>query len=266
LQSVLTPDTELIQARFSAASSVYDNYAEHHRLIAEEVERIVLNMNPKSLLEPGSGTGILSEKLNRCFPRAVKTFTDIAPGMVRTCREKLPESPFVNHMLWNFEKQKSPGSYDLVVSSCALQWAVDPVSTVNNLSSAVTTGGYTVHAIPVHGMLQELQDSFRAEGVRWNRLDYLEGEQWKDLFFHEGFVDCGSFLKDFSVRYPGSARVLHAVRGIGASLTGHPGSLHVTPVELRRVLKHYSRAYGDTCGAVPATYRIQFVVARKVLP
>jgi len=266
LQSVLTPDTELMQTRFSAASSVYDSYAEHHRLIAEEVERIVLNMNPKSLLEPGSGTGILSEKLNRCFPNAVKTFADAAPGMVRTCREKLPESPFVNHMLWNFEKQKSPGSYDLVVSSCALQWAVDPVSTVNNLSSAVTTGGYTVHAIPVRGMLHELENSFLAESVSGNRLSYLSGREWNSLFCNAGFADCGSFTRNFTVYYRSPAEVLHSIRGIGASLTGHPGSLHVTPVELRRVLKHYSRAYGDTCGAVPATYRIQFVVAKKVLP
>ena len=255
-----------MQARFSAASSVYDNYAEHHRLIAEEVEHIVRKLNPESLLEPGSGTGILSEKLNRSFPRAVKTFTDIAPGMVSVCRERLPESPFVSHKIWNFEGKQSLESYDLVVSSCALQWAADPVSAVKNLCSAVAAGGYAVHAIPVRGMLQELQNSFRAEGVTANRLDYLEGKQWSGLFYREGFVDCGSFLKNYTVRYPGPAHVLHAIRGIGASLAGHPGAFCVTPVELRKALNRYSRTYGDEYGAVPATYRIQFVVAKKVLP
>ncbi|RKZ02658.1 hypothetical protein DRQ21_08030 [Candidatus Fermentibacteria bacterium] len=265
MQSVLTPDTELIQARFSVASSVYDSYAEHHRLIAEEVERIVVNMDPGSLLEAGSGTGILSERLNKCFPRTVKTFTDIAPGMVRTCRKRLPESRLINHRLWNFEKQQCSNSFDLVVSSCALQWAADPVSAVRNLSSTVTAGGYTVHAIPARGMLHELENSFRTEGIRWNRLNYLSGDRWNRLFADAGFADCGSFSKDFTVHYRRPSDVLHAVRGIGASLTGHPGAFCVTPVELRKALYRYSRSYSTEHGTVPATYRIHFVVAKKVL-
>jgi hypothetical protein len=115
-------------------------------------------------------------------------------------------------------------------------------------------------------MLRELENSFRAEGIRWNRLNYMEGEQWKNLFHREALVDCGSFLKDFTVQYRRPSDVLHAIRGIGASLTGHPGAFSVTPVKLRNVLNRYSFMYGDRYGAVPATYRIQFVVAKKVLP
>jgi malonyl-CoA O-methyltransferase len=266
LYRTLIPDRELVRSRFSEASTKYDKYAIHHRLIADEVVEIArtLTHQPESLLELGSGTGILSVKLCRCFPSAKKTFTDFAPGMVETCRGKLPESELITHMITDFENPKYLDSFELVVSSCAVQWASDYSCFVKNQSSSVRTGGFAVHAIPVSGMLAELTESFLRTGGRISQLNYQPGIEWNRLFEDTGFMNAGSFSKDYTVHYRSPAEAVRAIRSIGASLNGHPGALPVSPVSLRKALDFYRSEYGSETGTVPATYRIHFVVAEKV--
>ncbi len=264
MQNVLVPDRDLVRSRFSFASATYDSHAEHHRLIANEVVKIVSSLKTHSLLELGSGTGILSLELNSCFPQAYKVFTDIAPGMVDICRRKLPESKLIRHQVCDFEKAARLGRYSMVVSSCALQWTTDLKAVVNNQSSILREGGFAVHAIPVSGMLWELEDSFHRTGGTMNRLNYLTGTEWNRLFASFGFVDSGSFTRDFTVFYPSPADVLRATRSIGASLNNHPGWSSVSHISLRKALDHYRNKYGDETGAVPATYRVHFMVAKSI--
>ncbi|MCD4706462.1 MAG: methyltransferase domain-containing protein [Candidatus Sabulitectum sp.] len=261
MQSVFTPDRELVASRFSAAAGVYDCYAEHHRLIASEVLNIVNGINPQSVLELGCGTGILSLGLHRSFPEALKVFTDIAPGMVETCRRKIPLSDLVSHRIWDFERNHCDCQYGLVVSSCALQWLSNPASFVRKLSSLVVPGGVTIHAIPVRGMLGELEQSFSETGGSWNSLNYLSGADWDKLFIESGFSSVRGYSLDFTVYYHSPTDTLRAVRGIGASLSGHSGAPVVSPGALRKALDFYQSEFGDDSGSVPATYRIHFVAA-----
>lgn len=261
MRNVLIPDRELVACRFSDAASVYDRFAEHHRLIASKVLDTVSAFQPESLLELGCGTGILSSGLNDSFPDALKVFTDGAPGMVEVCRSRIPESDLVSHRVWDFERARCDRKYDLVVSSCALQWLGNPASFVRKLSSLIEREGITVHAVPVRGMLGELEQSFSETGGDWNSLNYISGSEWDQLLLDSGFDVTGSFTRDFTVHYPSPVDALRAVRGIGASLSGHSGASTVSPVSLRKALDYYQSEFCDDSGAVPATYRIHFAVA-----
>lgn len=251
----------LVASRFSAAAGVYDCYAEHHRLIASEVLNTVNGTDPQSVLELGCGTGILSLGLHGSFPEALQVFTDIAPGMVEACRRKIPLSDLVTHRIWDFEKDHCDSVFELVVSSCALQWLSNPASFVENLSSMVDPDGLTVHAIPVRGMLGELEQSFSETGGSWNSLNYLSGADWDKLFTQSGFSSVRGYSLDFTVYYNSPVDALRAVRGIGASLSGHSGAPAVSPGALRKALDFYQSEFSDDSGSVPATYRIHFVTA-----
>ncbi len=261
MRSVFTPDRELVASRFSAAAGVYDRYAEHHRLIASEVLDIAAGFHPDSLLELGCGTGILSLGLHDSFPDALKVFTDIAPGMVDICRTKIPDSDLARCRVWDFENSHCDRQYGLVASSCALQWLSNPASFARKLSSLITPRGVTVHAIPVRGMLGELEESFSETGGSWNSLNYLSGTAWDKLFIESGFSPVRGYSLDFTVHYPSPVDALRAVRGIGASLSGHSGAPAVSPGALRKALDFYQSEFGDNSGSVPATYRVHFVVA-----
>jgi malonyl-CoA O-methyltransferase len=266
LRAVFSPDRKLVASRFSEASPIYDHHAQHHLLIAGELMNIAAHMNPRSVLELGCGTGILSMKLNESFPMAKKVFTDGACGMVQVCRSKIPASDTVNHRVWDFEEMICDTEYGLVISSCALQWLCDPASFAPGLFSLVEPGGVTVHAIPVRGMLGELEQSFSLTGGEWNSLNYLRGYEWNNLFLKAGFDVKESYTRDFTVHYPSAVDALRALRGIGASLSGHSGAVSIPPVSLRKALAFYQREFSGASGAVPASYRIHFLSAERRQP
>ncbi|MCK5842760.1 MAG: methyltransferase domain-containing protein [Candidatus Sabulitectum sp.] len=261
MQSVLIPETEIVLSQFSDAAGSYDSYAEHHRLIASKLLDVAGRVKPDSLLELGCGTGILSAGLNLLFPEAYKEFTDGATEMVRFCQGKIPSSELVSHSVLDFEKIGGDSRYDLVLSSCALQWLRNPASFTSRLPSLLKPGGYTVHAIPVKGMLGELEQSFVETEGTWNSLNYISGGEWDGLFQEAGFRIEDSFSCDFTVIYKSPVESLRAVRGIGASLSSHRDASVVSPGVLRKALNYYSCKFGDETGAVPVTYKVHFVVA-----
>ena len=261
MQSVLIPETEIVLSQFSDAAGSYDTYAEHHRLIASKLLDVTGRLKPVSLLELGCGTGILSAGLNLLFPEAHKEFTDGASEMVNFCKSRLPSSELVTHRMLDFERIESNSRYDLVLSSCALQWLRNPALFISRLPALLNPGGYTVHAIPVKGMFGELEQSFVETEGTWNSLNYISGAEWDGLFQQAGFSIENSFPRDFTVLYQSPVESLRAIRGIGASLSGHQAASVVSPGTLRKALNYYSCNYGDESGAVPATYKVHFVVA-----
>jgi len=263
LQSVLIPETEIVLSQFSDSAGDYDTFAEHHRLIASKLLDVVSMLKPESLLELGCGTGILSAGLNLLFPEAYMEFTDGSSEMVKICRGKIPASKLVTHNVLDFEKLEGDFRYDLVLSSCALQWLRNPASFVSRLPSLLNPGGHTVHAIPVKGMLGELEHSFVETEGAWNSLNYISGGEWDGLFQQAGFSIENSFSCDFAVFYNSPVESLRAVRGIGASLSSHRDASVVSPGVLRKALNYYSCNFGDESGAVPATYKVHFVVASR---
>lgn len=263
MPAVSAPDRKLVAARFSAASERYDEFAGHHRLIGAELLRRIEGLPAASILELGCGTGILSEGLSRLFPKAHKVFTDMAPGMVTVCRRRVPPSNLVRHTIWDFEETFQGSSRDLVVSSCALQWVMDPAVFVRRLADIVSPGGFTSHAIPVKGMLREIEYSFTGSGAGWNSLDYLCGARWDSLLSGAGFTIVDSCTKTFTLHYPSPSESLRAVTGIGASLAGHNGAAHVSTSDMRKALHLYRSMFEDASGMVPASYEIHFVTARR---
>lgn len=256
-----TPDKGLVASRFSAAAADYDRHAGHHRLIAEKLLGLLGDIPGERVLELGCGTGILSEGLSRLFPQARKVFTDCAPGMVRACSDRVPPSYLVRHALYDFESADLPGSYDLAVSSCALQWLSRPEVFPIRLKSLLQPGGITAHAIPVRGMLREFEGSFLKAGASWNSLNYLTESQWNRLFAAEGFSIMSSCSRDFTLLYRSPTDALRALRGIGAFLSGHSGSTANKTGMIRTALDLYGEEYGDHRGMVPVTYRVHFIVA-----
>ncbi len=262
---LLTPDRGLVASRFSAAAGDYDRHAGHQKLIAQKLLGLLDDIPCERVLELGCGTGILSEGLSRLFPKARKVFTDCAPGMVRACSDRVPPSYLVRHALYDFESADLPDTWDLVVSSCSLQWLSRPEAFPERLKHLLQPGGITAHAIPVRGMLREFEGSFLKAGASWNSLNYLTESQWRSLFTEEGFSILKSCTGEFTLLYRSPADALRALRGIGASLSGHRGSAVNETGMIRTALYLYGEEYGDNRGMVPVTYRVHFMVAEGPL-
>jgi len=110
-----------IKDSFSKSAKDYDRWAD---VQYQMVEKIVngLNREYKNILDLGSGTGILTSNISQKFPLARIAGLDLAPGMIDFSRSKINQ-PQVVFLLGDAEEMPfKHHSFDLVVSSAALQW------------------------------------------------------------------------------------------------------------------------------------------------
>jgi malonyl-CoA O-methyltransferase len=260
------PDKAAVDYSFGKAAVLYDRYADHHRIIANRLMDFVhTDTATGSILEIGCGTGILTEKLLDRFPASDVTALDISSGMVDRCRLKLNFSERLSFLVTDAEEYCLRGDrYDLVVSSCSLQWIHDRRGFVKSISAMLESGGRCLMAIPVKGMLHELVESCTHGAHRLMRqLDLNTGEEWKARFENSGMDIMSSSIESVSCVYDHPIEVLKAIRGIGAGIDQSPAFLK--PGDMRKMVEYYSRHFEvDSFGKVSSTYRILYLFGRKM--
>lgn len=261
-----TPDKAVVESSFSEAAILYDRYADHHRLIAE---RLMDYAPPAtvdgSILEIGCGTGILTEKLLDHYPESDVTVLDISPDMIDRCRLKLGPSGRLSFMVADAEEYcRWQKRYDMVVSSCSIQWFHDRNGLTDRLQNMLPSRGSCLMAIPVRGMLHELMEScvFGARKAVY-QLDLDTGMEWRSRFENSGFKILSTSVESVSCVYSHPLEVLKAIRGIGACI--EQGSACLNPGEMKRMTEYYRNHFKvDSFGGVSSTYRILYLLGRKL--
>ena len=260
------PDKATVEYSFSEAAILYDRYADHHRIIAERLLDFVRpGAVDGSILEIGCGTGILTEKLFDRFPDSNVTALDISRDMVDRCRSKLSFSSRISFLVTDAEEYCRRGvRYDLVVSSCSIQWFHDRSRFIESICTMLRAGGSCLMAIPVKGMLHELVESCIC-GARtvMRQLDLDTGEEWKTRFENSGMDILASSVESVSCVYSHPLEVLKAIRGIGAGIDQSPAFLK--PGDMKKMTEYYRRHFQvDSFGKVSSTYRILYIIGRKI--
>ncbi len=260
------PDKAAVEYSFGKAAVLYDRYADHHRIIADRLMDFVhTDTDTGSILEIGCGTGILTEKLLDRFPASNVTALDISHGMVDRCRLKLNVSERLSFLVTDAEEYCRRGNrYDLVVSSCSLQWIHDRKGFVESISAMLPVGGRCLMAIPVRGMLHELVEScIRGARSVMRQLDLDTGEEWISRFEDSGFDILSSSVESVSCVYDHPLEVLKAIRGIGAGID--QSSAFLKPGGMRRMTEYYSRHFKvDDSRRVSSTYRVLYLLGIRM--
>ena len=267
MNSVITvsPEKSVIKSGFSKAAVRYDRYADHHRIIAKRlIDFAPPDVASGSIFEIGCGTGILTEKLLERFPDSFVTALDISPDMVHRCSSKLRHSRQISFLVADAEKYCGNGDrYDLVVSSCSLQWFHDRGSFMESICAMLPDGGSCLMAIPVRGMLRELEESclFGAKKVM-RQLDMDTEEEWITRFENSGMNIRLSAVENVACAYSHPLEVLKSIRGIGACI--EQSSSLLKPGDMKKMVDYYREHFQiDNCGEVSSTYRILYILGRK---
>ena len=264
--NTVLPDKAAVKYSFSMAAGLYDMYARHHRIIAKRLMNFVHpDAAPGSILEIGCGTGILTEKLLDRFPASYVTALDISPNMVEQCNSKLNHSRRLSFLVTDAEEYCRIGNrYDLVVSSCSLQWIHDRRGLAQSIHAMLEAGGMCLMAIPLRGMLHELVESCSC-GARsvMRQLDLDTGEEWIARFENSGMDILSTSVENVSCLYDHPLEVLKAIRGIRAGID--QSSAFLKPGGMRKMTKYYSRHFevADS-GKVSSTYRILYFLGKRM--
>ncbi|WP_337996835.1 methyltransferase domain-containing protein [Oleispirillum naphthae] len=250
-----------VAANFSAAAATYEDNAAVQIPAARHLASILPpGFSPRTVLDIGCGTGVLTRELTRRFPAARLAGMDLAPAMVGACRAAWPY-PHV-FLCGDAEDFDAEGNaFDLVASSFAMQWFADKPGTIVRFAAALAPGGIFALATPVHGTLFELA---AAHAVALKRplqaLSYPPEEAYAAWAAAAGLSVIHEEAQDIAIPYPDAFAVLKSFKGIGATFKG--ASKPLSPREVHRLTAAYERDFRSDAG-VPATYRVLTLIAHR---
>jgi malonyl-CoA O-methyltransferase len=253
-------DKGLVAKRFRRGAATYDRYAVvQQRMASVLADRIACEAPDRSfrrVLEPGCGTGTLTEVLFRTFQIDTWTGNDLVPecgshlaDRFKDWPDRLPDMRFV---AGDMEAVPLPGDADLVASSAAFQWLAEPGAFLEKVVHATAPGGLIAFATFGEGNLRELA-SLTGLALRypcWEALIAKTAPTCRVLHV-ESCV--------WTLRFATALDVLRHIRATGTNAI----SRRVWSADrTRALLRDYEGRFTDGSG-VPLTYQPTFCLLRK---
>lgn len=252
-------DKHRVARAFSDAAVNYDVFAIVQKTIAENVLRRVIALKASSgtLLDIGSGTGVLAGALSR--EGAAVIALDIAEGMLHFSKEKAgyPDTEgSARYVAADAEFLPFADScMDGVVSSLAIQWCADLPLLFSEIYRVLKPGGRAVIATLGPATLHELKVAWQAvdEAVHINA--FASSSQVQHAVRAAGF-EISVFERKLEVlNYPSLMPLLQALKGIGAhnSHAQAPSGL-MTRSKFQKLKNAYPLTDDGDCASITATY------------
>ena len=254
-------------ARFNRGADRYEALAGVQREAAVRlVGRLATLVEPLRILEAGCGTGMLTRLLLDRFPRSRVDAVDVSERMLEAAHRGMGPCPRVRWFQTDAAFFRSALPYPLVASSSALHWCCPIDSALRNLYALTADGGTLAVSVMLDGTLAELVASRRRTAPHKDPPGCLPSAS----AFASAVTEAGFDIEEraeytLSSRHASAQEMLRHLHDQG--LTG--GALFrplqpLTRGELRRLAEDYERHHADAGGAVPAAYRIGWIVARKL--
>jgi ubiquinone/menaquinone biosynthesis C-methylase UbiE len=135
--------TAAVRRRFDERASEYDQ-SEMHRTLAEAVAAFAEIEQVQSVLDVGTGTGLVLRALRARGTQARLTGVDLSPGMLAVARAALPDARFVEANVVHLPLPDD--SVDLVTCVTVLHLIPDVVAAVDEWSRVLRPGGRAITA------------------------------------------------------------------------------------------------------------------------
>lgn len=139
-----------VAASFSRKAPGYEGAATVQKEAALWLEEAIFHaaktIPPGPVLEIGCGTGFVTERIIAACPDHPIVITDLAPGMVAACRQKMADSSHKDLTFQVLDGEQIPDApaYALMVSGFTFQWFSDLKSALCRMVSALRPGGQLV--------------------------------------------------------------------------------------------------------------------------
>ncbi len=254
-------DKKKVAKSFSRASSSYEDVAVvQQAVLVEHLERLSFSkIEPKKILDLGSGTGTGSQELIKKYKKSRIVAVDIAQGMLKEHKRRLGR--FRNRTdllcadidLLPIKDQ----SIDLIFSNLAIQWSNNIDKLFKEFNRVMQTGGLLSFSTVGPDTLKELRDAWNTIDAGVHIHDFLDMHEIGDVLISNGFSSPVLDVERYTLTYPNLKSLLIDLKLLGttnASTDRKKGMIG------RNTLANLTEAYEEqrVDGQLPLTYEIVY--------
>lgn len=244
---------------FHFAAKAYDFHATFQHTAAEEILKRIdfFQLQPKWILDLGSGTGTMAKFLSERFKRARVVRLDIASAMMR--EEKR------SHLIRRLKKLDfsvqadahhipfAKNSFDLVVSNQMLHWSSSIPRVLDEVSRVLGDRGMFFFSTLGHGTLQELEQSLLLLGAERRTHAFLDMQVLGTALLEAGFQEPVLDIDREVYFFEHAKALLQSLKKMGGRNVGS------TRRKFQRTLSTLPKIYDSNFrerNRVPATFEI----------
>ena len=275
-----------IQQHFNHAAPSYDDAAILQKTVAERIdERLELTtIEPKTILDLGAGTGLLTEQVIRRYPNAQLFAVDLSPSMLKiaTPRFTAPRWPTLNTKLNQFlqnckltkalatktaatainadvyQLPFADNSVDLIVSNLMLQWCDDLDSVFAEFRRVLRSEGLLMFTTFGPDTLKELRQAWQKVDANYEHVNnFIDMHDIGDALIRNGFGQPVMDMEIFTLTYDKPMGVLKDLKAIGATNANKQRNNGLMGKQrFASMLNAYEELRTPNDNKIPATYEV----------
>jgi malonyl-CoA O-methyltransferase len=268
-------DKRQVKRAFERAAARYEGAAVlQHEVCRRMLERLAyVKVEPKAILDAGSGTGNAHDALMERFPRVPIVALDLALGMLREGRSRrrwwqsLPGlRPELHAVCGDLEQLPLAGeSVGLVWSNLTLQWVNDLPRVFGDLHRVLTPGGLLMFSTFGPDTLKELREAYRGTDRHTHVNRFVDMHDIGDMLVGARYADPVMDMERFTLTYPDVRTLMRDLKAIGAhNVTRGRAEGLSGKSAFEAAMRKYEKLRCD--GKLPATFEVVYGHAWKPLP
>lgn len=259
-------DSKLVRRAFNVAAKNYDAFALLQQTVADRLIESFehIQIEPRSILDLGSGTGYGSKKLKQQFKKAKIYQADISVEMLKKSRAQSPRFFSKNHFMCIDANQiaLANDSVDLVFSSLMLQWCNDPDAVFAEIKRVLKPNGVFLFSSFGPDTLKELRESWRQVDDEVHVNAFADMHDIGDSLIRNGMDAPVLSIEHMILTYDDCKQLMRELKNIGAHNVNNGRRKTLTGKQrLQKVIKHYE-SYRQN-NKLPATYEVVYGHAWK---
>lgn len=245
-----------IRRCFGKAAVSYSDAASVQREVAARCASLCPDGNYGKVLDIGSGVGFLHGQLEKRISFDKYVSLDLVRPML------LEQRKVNDALLLTADGERLPfadNSFDLLVSSSAMQWYSDPVRSIPEDFRILKPGGAFTVAIFIRGTLRELADVSARTGFG-SVKELKEASFYEDIFSSVPGLEVQFSSAGYEVYFPSVKHFLKKHKMTGAVASS--GNISWGKKKYLRFVEEYEKLYRGEAG-IRASYEVFLAYGRK---
>jgi malonyl-CoA O-methyltransferase len=246
-----------VRKTFNKASAQYnDNAFLQNEIASRLAEKLdVISIEPKTIVDLGSGTGFLSKKTAKIFPNSNLICVDFAQQSLLTNPQKFKvcanayELPFTSN------------SVDFIVSNLMMQWCTDLTMLLDECYRILKPEGLFLFTTFGPDTLKELKRSWSVVDNHAHVNDFTDMHDIGDQMLQSGFQNPIMEMEKLTLTYNKVVDLMYDLKAIGAQNVQNRSKSLTGKTKFNQMIKMYEN-YREN-DKLPATYEVIYGHAWK---